>query len=232
MYSSSFYGNLPAGQPAYGQQPAAPPQQPAFTGMPSYASQQQPGFMSQPTGFGAAGGLMPQRTGYPAGSFGQAPQSQQPPVPPMPSTSQFQQRSSPFQSQPPQFQSQQSLAAPSLQLPQFTGISQRQPSAPQTQPLMPQPTAAFSSAPQLSVPIQAPAPAFPTGQTSSQMAQSFQSAAPQSAPNAGGGVKIPNQRLSFITATDQAKFEQLFKSAVGSGQSLDGSCWVDLLKLG
>jgi hypothetical protein len=28
--------------------------------------------------------------------------------------------------------------------------------------------------------------------------------------------------LSFITATDQAKFEQLFKSAVGTNKVLDG----------
>lgn len=30
-------------------------------------------------------------------------------------------------------------------------------------------------------------------------------------------------RLSFITAPDQAKFEQLFKSAAGDAQALDGS---------
>ncbi|KKY29133.1 putative actin cytoskeleton-regulatory complex protein pan1 [Phaeomoniella chlamydospora] len=43
------------------------------------------------------------------------------------------------------------------------------------------------------------------------------------------GSKIPNIRLSFITATDQAKFEQLFKSAVGDGQALDGDKARDLL---
>ena len=41
--------------------------------------------------------------------------------------------------------------------------------------------------------------------------------------------KIPNIRLSFITATDQAKFEQLFKSAAGINQALDGEKARDLL---
>jgi hypothetical protein len=35
--------------------------------------------------------------------------------------------------------------------------------------------------------------------------------------------------LSFITATDQAKFEQLFKSAAGGNQALDGDKARDLL---
>jgi hypothetical protein len=48
-------------------------------------------------------------------------------------------------------------------------------------------------------------------------------------PSASGGSKIPNIRLSFITATDQAKFEQLFKSAVGAGQSMTGEQARDLL---
>lgn len=46
-------------------------------------------------------------------------------------------------------------------------------------------------------------------------------------PNAGA--KIPKIRLSFLTATDQAKFEQLFKSAAGGGQALDGEKVKDLL---
>lgn len=64
-----------------------------------------------------------------------------------------------------------------------------------------------------------------TGQTSSQIAQSFSStpASQPSAPRAtASSTKIPKIRLSFLTATDQAKFEQLFKSAVGDGQALDG----------
>ena len=63
-----------------------------------------------------------------------------------------------------------------------------------------------------------------TGQTSSQIAQSFQAAgpAPPTPSKAATGTKIPKIRLSFLTAQDQAKFEQLFKSAVGDGQALDG----------
>ncbi|KAA8913511.1 actin cytoskeleton-regulatory complex protein pan1 [Sphaerosporella brunnea] len=37
-----------------------------------------------------------------------------------------------------------------------------------------------------------------------------------------GKVQIPNIRLSFITSDDQAKFEQLFKAAVGGEQALSG----------
>ena len=65
-----------------------------------------------------------------------------------------------------------------------------------------------------------------TGQTSSQIAQSFQSTpsgpVPSSKPQTTG-TKIPKIRLSFLMAQDQAKFEQLFKSAVGDGQALDGT---------
>lgn len=43
------------------------------------------------------------------------------------------------------------------------------------------------------------------------------------------GARIPNIRLSFITAQDQAKFETLFKSAVGQGQTLSGDKSRDLL---
>ena len=69
--------------------------------------------------------------------------------------------------------------------------------------------------------------AFPqrTGQTSTQIAQSFSStpASQTSATQAtASSTKIPKIRLSFLTATDQAKFEQLFKSAVGEEQALDG----------
>ena len=36
-------------------------------------------------------------------------------------------------------------------------------------------------------------------------------------------------RLSFITASDQTKFEQLFKSAVGDDQAMPGDKARDLL---
>lgn len=65
------------------------------------------------------------------------------------------------------------------------------------------------------------------------MAASFQSTPqlekPKGRRGSKGGVKIPNMRLSFITAADQAKFETLFKSAVGSGQTLSGDKSRDLL---
>lgn len=64
------------------------------------------------------------------------------------------------------------------------------------------------------------------------MANSFRSSAStqpaQPAPKQSGG-KIPNIRLSFITAQDQAKFEQLFKSATGGDQALSGDKAKDLL---
>ena len=67
------------------------------------------------------------------------------------------------------------------------------------------------------------------------MADSFRTAG--SSPTTGRGrraskakgTKIPSIRLSFITAQDQAKFEQLFKSAAGDGQTLSGDKSRDLL---
>jgi len=50
------------------------------------------------------------------------------------------------------------------------------------------------------------------------------------APVTGGSApKIPSIRLSFITAQDQAQFEQLFKAAVGEGQAISGERARDLL---
>jgi len=84
--------------------------------------------------------------------------------------------------------------------------------------------------------FQPPAPATavkpqPTG--FAQMADSFKTSAPaprgRRSSKAKTGTKIPSIRLSFITAQDQAKFEQLFKSAVGDGQTLSGDKARDLL---
>ena len=66
------------------------------------------------------------------------------------------------------------------------------------------------------------------------MAASFQtgggSAKPQPTQTKKASNKIPNIRLSFITAQDQAKFETLFKSAVGDGQTtMSGEKARDLL---
>ena len=71
-----------------------------------------------------------------------------------------------------------------------------------------------------------------TGMTSSQIAQSFAGSGAQQSPApkpSASRVKIPKIRLSFLTAQDQAKFEQLFKSAVGDGQALDGDKVKELL---
>jgi actin cytoskeleton-regulatory complex protein PAN1 len=65
------------------------------------------------------------------------------------------------------------------------------------------------------------------------MADSFRSSASSSSQastrKVPAGSKIPSIRLSFITASDQAKFEQLFKSAVGNGQAMTGDQAKDLL---
>jgi hypothetical protein len=76
-------------------------------------------------------------------------------------------------------------------------------------------------------PVQQPQP---TG--FSQMAASFQSAAstkPKGRRTSKTSTKIPSIRLSFITAKDQAQFETLFKSAVGSEQTLSGDKSRDIL---
>ena len=115
---------------------------------------------------------------------------------------------------PPQGQ-QQSFQAPHQQ-PQYTGYPQQNQQPPQQQPFQ------TGQASQAQTPQK-------TGQTSSQIAQSFSSGTappPPAAQSAAKGAKIPKIRLSFLTAQDQAKFEQLFKSAVGDGQALDGMIQV------
>lgn len=115
---------------------------------------------------------------------------------------------------------QQSFQSP-LQQPQFTGYQApnqqlAQSQAPQQQPF------------QTGLPVQSQVTPQKTGHTSSQIAQSFHStptAQPSASQTPANGTKIPKIRLSFLTAQDQAKFEQLFKSAVGDGQALDGKIW-------
>jgi hypothetical protein len=65
--------------------------------------------------------------------------------------------------------------------------------------------------------------------TSAQMADSFRGSSSVPPPVPAKSSKIPSIRLSFITAQDQAKFEQLFKSAVGDSQALSGDQARDLL---
>ena len=113
----------------------------------------------------------------------------------------------------PSHNQQQSFQSQPQQQPQYTGLLQQNQQPPRQQPFQ------TGQAAQAQLPQK-------TGQTSSQIAQSFQGASAPSAPAAppiATGTKIPKIRLSFLTAQDQAKFEQLFKSAVGDGQALDGT---------
>ncbi|KAK5073474.1 actin organization and endocytosis protein [Lithohypha guttulata] len=173
-------------------------------GQPSFNSYQPSNpspFAPQPTGFGGQQQLQSQATGYPG------------------------------------FNQQQSYGAPQQQ-PQATGFpGYNQQQQQQQQPSFNQSQLGFGQQQQLQQPQQSqavppPQPLRPQ-QTSSQIAASFTQAAavPPTPPKdaAGRGGRIPNMRLSFITSTDQAKFEQLFKSAAGSNQALDGEKAKDLL---
>ena len=165
----------------------------------SFNSFQQPPQQQQQPGF------IPQSTGYGATSI--QPQFTGYPGPGQQSSFQAPLQQLQFTGYPPQGQPPQQ---PSFQPPS------------QQQPFQPAP------APQIQQPQPPPATPIRPQQTSSQIAQSFQSASPASAApvqsNKQSG-KIPTIRLSFITATDQAKFEQLFKSAVGDNKALDGKAF-------
>lgn len=186
---------------------------------------QQPGqpspFAPQPTGFGQAP-LQQQYTGFPM--QGQGLQPQQP----------LQQQFTGFPGQPQQQQSlpqQQSFQTGAPAMPSIPPQFQQQFQQQQQQ----QPTSFSASPQQASGPSNPPpAPMKPQATGFTEMAASFQTggtAKPRgrrqekSQPN-----KIPNIRLSFITAQDQAKFETLFKSAVGeAGMTMSGEKARDLL---
>ncbi|KXG47593.1 protein of unknown function DUF1720 [Penicillium griseofulvum] len=207
MYSSSnnFLGGGAGGRPGqapFMQQQQQPPysQFPQGQQPPSMQQPQPTGFASQPTG------LAPQPTGF-AG------------------------QPSPFgnsQVQP------QATGFPAGQLqPQFTGFpgaAPQQPQQQQAQSFQPQYT---GFPPQNQAQQPPPVPQIPTRfKTSTDIANSFQGAAgsgapPQVPPKTGS--KIPSIRLSFITAQDQARFEQLFKSAVGDSKTMEGDKARDLL---
>lgn len=193
------------------QQPSPFAPQPTGYGQPQ-PQQQQPmqqqftGYpmQAQPTGMPQQSQTLQQQyTGYPSQGFNTG----APPPPPVPSIpnqyqSQFQQQQPP---QPPQ---------QSFQSTQATGFS-----------LSPQQSAGPTQPPPASVKPQ------PTG--FSQIAASFQAAGASSRPQETRATKtnkIPNIRLSFITAKDQAQFETLFKSAVGeSSSTMSGERARDLL---
>ena len=69
------------------------------------------------------------------------------------------------------------------------------------------------------------------GQTSSEIAQSFGTADPPApTTKSNTALRIPHDRLSFLILEDQIKFTNLFKSAVGDGQALEGqplATWKD-----
>lgn len=206
MYSSSnsFLGGANSARP--GQPPFA--QQPSYSQFPpsQQQSQLQPGFPSQTTGYAPQfqefGGSQLQP--QPTGFPGGQLQPQFTGLP-----------GGTPQQPPPPTQPQQQGFQPPFQQPNVTGYP------PQNQP------------PQIQLPQSTGLPSRPAPKTSSEIASSFQdgfSGAPQPPPKPSAS-KIPNIRLSFITAQDQAKFEQLFKSAVGDSQTMDGQWLHPLTKV-
>ncbi|EUC41565.1 hypothetical protein COCMIDRAFT_40260 [Bipolaris oryzae ATCC 44560] len=178
----------------------------ARPGQPQYGQQQQQQQQQQfqqPGSF--QGGLMPQPTG-----FGGSP---------------MQPQFTGFPGQPQGFGQQ-----PQLQ-PQYTGFPGQQAQQFQQQQAPQQVPFQTGAPPQQQQPPAQPQRPQPTGMTSAQMADSFRGSGASSVPPPvpAKGTKIPNIRLSFITAQDQAKFEQLFKSAVGNAQALSGDQARDLL---
>ncbi|TRX94816.1 hypothetical protein FHL15_004277 [Xylaria flabelliformis] len=195
----------------FGQQP---PQQPG----------QQPGpFAPQPTGYGQAP-LTQQYTGF-LGGQGMPSQQQQQPQPGL------QPQYTGFPGQASQQQGFQTGAPPVPQIPQQF---QQQFSQQQQQQQQPQSSFLAPSNPPPSATMSAPSiKPQPTGFTA--MAASFRTGGTAEAQSAATTTprktnKIPNMRLSFITAQDQTKFETLFKSAVGENNTtMSGEKARDLL---
>lgn len=223
MYSNSnsFLGgnSLRPGPQQYGSSFGLGPGQ-----QPQQQPQQQPSpFAPQPTGFAQAP-MQQQYTGFPGV------QPQQAGLPQQQSSTGMQPQYTGFGQGPAQ-PSFQSAVPPMPAIPQQYQQQLQQQQQPQQQP------SPFSSAPSQPPPqILAPPPApvqkpQPTG--FSEMAASFQtggSSKPKGRRAERSSNKIPNIRLSFITAQDQAKFETLFKSAVGDGQTtMSGEKARDLL---
>lgn len=202
MFSSSntFLGGANSARPGQQQSPFL--QQP-YSQYPPGQQQPQPQ-QPQPTGFA------PQPTGY-ASQFSAFGSTQlQPQATGFPGgQQQLQPQFTGYPGAAPQQQLQPPQPQPGFQLspqpPQMTGYP------PQSQP------------PQIQLPQSTGMPVRPGPKTSTQIADSFTDGGrPQPPPKSSGGNKIPSIRLSFITAQDQAKFEQLFKSAVGDDQAMDG----------
>jgi hypothetical protein len=199
------------------QRPGAPQYGSSFgagAGLPQQQQQQQQQpspFAPQPTGFAQAP-LQQQYTGYPGLQPPQGPGQMQP---------QFT-----GYGQTPQ-QSMPGAAPPMPAIPQ-----QFQQQFQQQQQQQPSPFAAAPAQPTSQTLAPPPPPMKPQATGFSEMTASFHAAGgakPQpSLPRQAN--KVPNIRLSFITAPDQAKFETLFKSAVGDGQTtMSGEKARDLL---
>lgn len=238
MYSNSsaFLGGnsqRPGGQ-QYGGSPLN-------NGMPGGQQQQSP-FAPQPTGFGQQN-LQQQYTGYPMQvqptGMPQHPQPTGMPQYPQPTgmpQQPFQQQQYtgyPGQAQQPQqsFQNPLPSIPPQFQQ-QFQAQQQQQPPSQGPQPSQ---SNTFSSSPQHSLGSQQqPAPMKPQPTGFTEMAASFHTGGVARAQNRPTEMrmtnKIPNIRLSFITAQDQAKFETLFKSTVGDNSAtMSGEKARDLL---
>lgn len=191
----------------------------SFGQQPSQQPGQQPGpFAPQPTGYGQAP-LTQQYTAFP-GTQGMPQQQQQQPQG-------LQAQYTGFPGQAPQQQSFQTGAPPVPQIPQQFQQQYGQQQQAQSSFLSPGNPPPSTTAPTPSMQPQ------PTGFTA--MAASFRTggaaeAQPVASAEPRKSNKIPNIRLSFITAQDQAKFETLFKSAVGENNTtMTGEKARDLL---
>ncbi|KAK2592970.1 actin organization and endocytosis protein [Conoideocrella luteorostrata] len=184
--------------------------------------QEQPSpFAPQPTGYRQQH-LQQQYTGFPMQS--------QPTG--MPQTSQpLQQQYTGFPGAQPQQSYQTGAVPPMPSIPsQYQQQFQQQPHAglrPSQQTVFPSASPAQSAGP-----VPPPPPMKPQQTGFTEMAASFQTGGtpkPQGRrPDKAN--KIPNIRLSFITAADQSKFETLFKSAVGENSTtMSGDKARDLL---
>ncbi|KAI1824940.1 hypothetical protein F4861DRAFT_226026 [Xylaria intraflava] len=218
MYSNSnsFLGANNSLRPGSQHQYGTPfgqqyPQQPA----------QQPGaFAPQPTGY-AQPPLTQQHTAMPGSQA--MPQQQQP-------LQGLQPQYTGFPGQAPQQQGFQGATPPVPQIPQqfqqqYNQLQHQQPQSSFLSPSNAPPAATTTSTPSIKP--------QPTG--FSAMAASFRDSAtsernPHAPTSSKISKRIPTSRLSFITAQDQAKFETLFKSAVGdSNATMSGEKARDLL---
>lgn len=170
--------------------------------------------------------------------YSQFPQGQQPPSIQQPQPTRFASQPTDLAPQPTGFAGQpspfgnsqlqaQATGFPAGQVqPQYTGFPGTSPQPPQQQQAQNFQQQYTGYPPQNQAQQPPPVPQIPTRfKTSNDIANSFQDAGgsgapPQVPPKTGS--RIPSIRLSFITAQDQAKFEQLFKSAVGDSKTMDG----------